>query len=78
MFSILVFLTKKRYSSILIKIFVFQKIDFKVKSIENVQNFHWLSHKSKLISQTEGYFENPWYIFLEEPMLFLLLLKRNL
>ena len=78
MFSILVLLTKKRYSSILKNIFVFQKIDFKVKSIENVQNFHWLSHKSKLISQAEGYFENPWYIFLEEPMLFLLLLKRNL
>ena len=22
------------------------------------------------IPQTEGYFENPWYCFLEEPMLF--------
>ena len=30
------------------------------------------------ISQTEGYFENPWYRFLEEPMLFLLALKWNL
>ena len=27
------------------------------------------------ISQTEGYFENPYYRFLEEPMLFLLALK---
>ena len=31
-----------------------------------------------LISQTEGYFENPWYRFLEEPMLFLLALKCKL
>ena len=30
------------------------------------------------ISQTEGYFENPWYRFLEEPMLFPLALKSNL
>ena len=28
------------------------------QSIENVQNFQWLSHKSMPISQTEGYFEN--------------------
>ena len=28
-------------------------------------------------SQTEGYFENPYYRFLEEPMLFLLALKWN-
>ena len=27
------------------------------------------------ISQTDSYFENPWYRFLEEPMLFLLALK---
>ena len=31
-----------------------------------------------LISQTEGYFENPSHPFLEEPMLFLLALKWNL
>ena len=30
-----------------------------------------------LISQTEGYFENPLHCFLEEPMLFLLALKLN-
>ena len=29
------------------------------------------------ISQTEGYFENPYYRFLEEPMLLLLALKWN-
>ena len=31
-----------------------------------------------LISQTVGYFENLYYRFLEESMLFLLVLKRNL
>ena len=30
------------------------------------------------ISQTEGYFKNPYQHFLEEPMLFLLALKWNL
>ena len=30
------------------------------------------------ISQMEGYFENPWYSFLEEPMLFLLASKSKL
>ena len=30
------------------------------------------------ISQTEGYFENPWYHFLEEAMLFLLAWKWKL
>ena len=30
------------------------------------------------ISQTEGYFENPWYRCLEEPMVFLLALKWKL
>ena len=30
------------------------------------------------ISQTEGYFESPFYRFLEEPMLFLLAWKWNL
>ena len=32
---------------------------FQSLSIENVQNFQWLSHKNMPISQTEGYFENP-------------------
>ena len=31
-----------------------------------------------LISRTEGYNENPWYLFLEESMLFLLAWKWNL
>ena len=30
------------------------------------------------ISQMEGYLENPLYLFLEEPMLFVLALKWNL
>ena len=30
------------------------------------------------ISQKEGYFENPYYRFLEEAMLFLMALKWNL
>ena len=30
------------------------------------------------VSQTDGYFENPWYGLLEEPLLFLLALKWNL
>ena len=51
---------------------------FQSYSIEYVQNFHRLSHKNMPISQTKGYFENPSYRFLEEPMLFLLALKWNL
>ena len=35
-------------------------------------------HQLLQISQTEGYFENPYYHFLEEPMLFLLALKCKL
>ena len=30
------------------------------------------------ISQKKGYFENPWYSFLGETLLFLLVLKQNL
>ena len=51
---------------------------FQSYSIENVENFPWLSHKNMLISQAEGYFENPYYRFLDEPILFLLALKWNL
>ena len=31
-----------------------------------------------LISSTDSYFQNPYYGFLEEPIFFLLALKRNL
>ena len=37
-----------------------------------------MSLKNMLISQTEGYFENLYYRFLEEPMLLVLNLKWNL
>ena len=38
-FSILVLSTKKRYSSFLKKVFVFQKICFKVKVLKMFKNF---------------------------------------
>ena len=47
----LVLSAKKWYSSFFENVFL--------KSIENVPNFHWLSHKNMPISQTEGYFQNP-------------------
>ena len=72
-FLILVLSIKKQYSSFLKKDFHFPENLFQSYSIENVQNFHWLSHKSMTISQTEGYFKNPSYSFLEEPKLFLLI-----
>ena len=53
-FSILVLSTKKLYSSFFKKHF----ISLKICSIENVQKFHWLSHKNMPISETGGYFEN--------------------
>ena len=49
-YSILIPSSKKRYSSFLKKVFVFKKIYF--KSIENIQDFHWLSHKDIPICQT--------------------------
>ena len=58
-FSILVCSTKKKYSSFLKKGFGFLENLFQSWSIENVQNFHWSSHKNMPISPTEGYFENP-------------------
>ena len=35
-------------------------------SIENVQNFYWLSHKNMPVSQTEGYVVNLEYCFSEK------------
>ena len=57
-FTILVLSTKKRYSSFLKKVFVFQKIYFKVKVLKTFKIFTDC-HKSRPISQTEGHFENP-------------------
>ena len=60
-FSILVLSTKKTVLQTFEKGFYFPENLFQSWnwSIENVQNFHWLSHKSMPISQMEGYFENP-------------------
>ena len=74
-FSILVLSTKKRYSSFLKKVFVFQKICFKVKVLKT---FKISTDKNMPISQTKGYFESPEYHFLEDFMLLLLALKQNL
>ena len=76
-FLILVLLAKKPYSSFLKK-FSFSRKFISKLSIENVQNFHRFSHKNMPISQTEGYFENPQYSFIEKPMLFMLAWKWNL
>ena len=51
---------------------------FQIKSIDNIQTFHWLSHKITLVSQTENYFENPQYHFLGELILILLSFKKIL
>ena len=74
-FSILLLSTKKRYSSFLKRVCVFQKTCFIVKALKS---FQWSSHKYMPISQTKGYFKNPYYLFLEKHMLFLLALKWNL
>ena len=58
--------------------FCFAENLFQSQIIENVQNSHWLSNKNMSISQVEGYFENPYYRFLEESMLFPLSSKWNL
>ena len=60
------------------KDFLFPENLFQSLSIGKVQNFHRLPHKNMPISQTESYFENPWFHFLEEPVLFLLVLNWNL
>ena len=73
--SILVLSTKKRYLSFLKKVFVFQKICFKVKVMGTIKSFSDCYIKNMPISQTEGYFENPPYRFLGESILFLLALK---
>ena len=57
-FSILVLATKV-VLQLFEKDFRFPENLFQSQSIENVQNFYWLSRKNMTISQTEGYFENP-------------------
>ena len=49
--------------------FYFSENSFQSQNFENLQNFQWLSHKNKPISQTESYFEIPKYRFLENHVL---------
>ena len=67
------------------KSFRFLENLFQSQSIENVQIFHWLTHRNMLISSSEDYFENTFFRnpylknrFLEETMLFMLALKWTL
>ena len=57
-FSILVLSTKKTVPQVFGKRFCFPENLFQIQSIENIQNFHWLSHKNIPISQMESYLEN--------------------
>ena len=51
---------------------------FQSWSIENVQNFHWLSYKNMPISQMEGFFWKFLVLLFKKIMFFLLALKSNL
>ena len=77
--SVSVLSTKKRWSSFLKKVSCFnflKKVScFKVKVSKTFEISIDYHIKSMLISQREGFFENPYYRFLEEPMLFLLAMK---
>ena len=75
-FSILVLSTKKLYFSFLKKVFILWKICFKVKILKTFKISTDCLCRSDLSNR--DYFENPYYCFLEEPMLFLLTLKWNL
>ena len=57
-FSIVVFLSKKRYSSFWKKGFRFPENVSKLKYWKR-SKFLLMSHKNMPISQTESYFENP-------------------
>ena len=74
-FSILVLSTKKRYSSFLKKVFVFQKICFKVKVLKTFETFTDCYIKTCRSLKRRAILKIPSTVFLEEPMLFLLVLK---
>ena len=57
--SILVLSTKKGYSSFFEKDFRFSDIRFKVKVLKSFTISSDCHKKTRPISQTEGYFENP-------------------
>ena len=69
-FPILVLSAKKWYSIFLKKPFVFKKICCKVEVLKtfDISTDHHI--KNMPISQTEDYFENSKYRFLEEPKRF--------
>ena len=71
-FSILVLSTKKRYSSFLKKVFVFQKICFKVKLFKFFTGCYIKTCRSL---KRRAILKIPSTFFLEKPMLFLLALK---
>ena len=76
MFSILVVSTKTRHSSFLKEVFVFQKVCFKV--LKTFETFTDCYEKTCRSLKQRAIFKNPWYRFLEEPVLSLLDLKRKL
>ena len=69
-FSVSVVPTKKRYSSCSKKVFVFQKICFKVKVLKSFETF-----TDCHIKTCRSFKRRAKYRFLEETMLFLLALK---
>ena len=69
-FLILLLSTKKRYSSFLKRIYVFQKICFKFKVLKTFKTSNDCHIKTCRYRKRRGYFE--------EPMLFPLVLKCNL
>ena len=76
-FSILVLTTKKRYSSFLKKVFVLQKICFKVKVLKTFKISTDCHIKACLSCKRRTILKIPGTV-LEEPMLFPLVLKWNL
>ena len=74
-FSILVVSTKKRYSSFLEKIFVFQKICFKVKLLKTFETLTDCHLKTYQSPKRRTILKIPSMFFLEESMFFLLALK---
>ena len=77
-FSILVLSTKKRYSSILKKVFISQKICFKVKILKTLKTFSDCHVKVCRPLKLRAIMKIPSIVFLEEPMPFLSALKLNL
>ena len=69
-FSILVLSTNKKYSRFLKKVFVFEKIGFKVKVLKTFRNS--TDCHTKACRSLKRRAEYPWYCFLGKHMFFLL------